>query len=496
MWKNNSISIGEFTYRIHNSKIQRVFFRNERGKNISSLTVPSHFQDKENHYHTIIGIESSPMGPKMLESHPVEFWFKHKYHYNETFGENFWHKFDKEIENIFSYQCQRTWEETTPEIDDYEILSKKYPFVYDTISTAINEEPNTRDSFFHLWELGDQDSWNQCVFSVLCLVHENLIDEYIEDISDSGDPLENFYANGPFSPESQFQDAEDKQGKEFSYQPNFLSVSPFHELRKIKRIELSKGFQEIDSYGFSQMDFLQQIILPDTIEQIGDYAFLFTSSLKEIALPSSIQEIGIATFAFSGIQRIKWPPLDYVPKFTFDHSSLEEIILPNGIKRLEENSFCSCQLKEIQISNSVTRIEQGAFEKCTNLEKVRFPTSLAKLDDCVFKDCTRLTELILPNSLKRIGKSCFENCTSLKRVALPAMLTHIGPDAFKDCTTLSELWVPKTWGNSGDLKMDSAQKSIIEIISKQCPHLHILHLSRKIILDFALPKDINLQYYD
>ena len=52
-------------------------------------------------------------------------------------------------------------------------------------------------------------------------------------------------------------------------------------------------------------------------------------------------------------------------------SSLQEIIIPDGVTKIEMHTFSGCSaLKKITIPKGVISIEEDAFENCVSLEKI------------------------------------------------------------------------------------------------------------------------------
>ena len=109
-----------------------------------------------------------------------------------------------------------------------------------------------------------------------------------------------------------------------------------------------------------------------------------------------------------------------IPKDAFWHSEqlniedgyitlihLRRIILPNGIKRIEDSAFSYVvNLEDVNIPSELQYIGPSAFEQCENLktDPLVFPEGFEKLDRAVFANCTNLTgKVVLPSTIKEIG---------------------------------------------------------------------------------------------
>ena len=64
-----------------------------------------------------------------------------------------------------------------------------------------------------------------------------------------------------------------------------------------------------------------------------------------------------------GVEKIK--------SWAFDVQSMDEVIIQEGLKIIENGAFSQCaQLKRIEIPSSVTTIGTGCFERCSSLESI------------------------------------------------------------------------------------------------------------------------------
>ena len=116
-------------------------------------------------------------------------------------------------------------------------------------------------------------------------------------------------------------------------------------------------------------------------------AFSRCTNLKEIYIPKSVCVLTSA-FEYSGLEKVEFAP-DYEPKGVFDWqtsagksywfgscTSLKTVILPANSSThnyLGANTFFKCtSLEEIIIPSCITRIDSKAFAECTALQKVLF----------------------------------------------------------------------------------------------------------------------------
>lgn len=130
---------------------------------------------------------------------------------------------------------------------------------------------------------------------------------------------------------------------------------------------------------------------------------------------------------------------------------LRRIILPNGIKRIEDSAFSYVvNLEDINIPSELQYIGPSAFEQCENLkaDSLVFPEGFEKLDRAVFASCTSLTgKVVLPSTIKEIGEAAFWRA-KISSINFPEGLEKIGDAAFYGCR-LEEAYLPNSCQDLG-----------------------------------------------
>ena len=125
---------------------------------------------------------------------------------------------------------------------------------------------------------------------------------------------------------------------------------------------------------------------------------------------------------------------------------LRRIILPYGVKRIEEMAFSYCiNLEEVNIPSSLQYLGTYAFSDCVNLktDPLVFSEGFERFGNLVFQNCRSLTgEVVLPSTIKEIGDGAFF-CSKISSINLPEGLEKIGDAAFYACR-LKEVWIPNS----------------------------------------------------
>ena len=144
-----------------------------------------------------------------------------------------------------------------------------------------------------------------------------------------------------------------------------IAPRAFSRCRSLVSVDFGEGVREIQEQAFLYCTALKKIILPPMLESIGDGAFYGCSSAEEIFIPKTLEF---------------WKTnLDYV--FFGECDSLKMLTFEDGLETIGN---------------------YGAFTSMT-LEKVVFPSSLKRLDDMSFNQCPLLKTVIFLGDAPEVG---------------------------------------------------------------------------------------------
>lgn len=157
------------------------------------------------------------------------------------------------------------------------------------------------------------------------------------------------------------------------------------------------------------------------------------------------------------------------------HPYIQEVSIPATVKSIGKCAFKNCyQLEKINIlsgatpsqlteigtaafcndyklttintgDTKLTTIGNSAFEECTSLTSIGFPTTLTTLGDYCFYDCTALNTIVGFNKISSTnlnGAMIFSGCTNLITTKLPEGLTKIPYGMFSGCINLQNVTLP------------------------------------------------------
>lgn len=210
-----------------------------------------------------------------------------------------------------------------------------------------------------------------------------------------------------------------------------ISDSAFDGCISLKTIQLPNNLNNISIAAFSNTGLIN-ISIPDNVETIGSSAFSGCSHLTSIKFPSNDSYQIIESNIFNGCSSLK--SLDLPNSITLIGQSaflnckkLETISMPINLQgSIPTYCFFNCSsLKEVIIPDGISKIERNAFDGCTSLTNARFPNDLYSIEAEAFQNCKKLTNLVLPERINSIGVSAFNNCESLGTITFPSTLRNI-----------------------------------------------------------------------
>lgn len=180
--------------------------------------------------------------------------------------------------------------------------------------------------------------------------------------------------------------------------------------------------------------------------EIGDYAFGVCELLEEIDLPDGIRKIGEGAFSFTPITKINLGnKITEIGDFAFTNTQLIEVTIPDGVKVIGKEVFQGCgELTSVKLGKNVEAIGDYAFSLCESLTALTLPSKLKTIGEHAFEECFGLTEMTIPDSVTSIGEYAFVDCRNLTQVKLGKGLTSLGDSAFIGCSQLKAVEIPES----------------------------------------------------
>ena len=271
-----------------------------------------------------------------------------------------------------------------------------------------------------------------------------------------------------------------------------IPVSCFEGCALLTKILLPTTIKQIETNAFKSCKLLQSIKV-ENCTYFGNSAFEDCERLViDIKKDAKITYIGYSAFKKTRLYNLDLTnsSITNIQSKTFHGcSDLTNVVLPQGIKTINEEAFCICGIKNIQIPDGVTSLGNNVFSSCTNLTNVELPKSLTQigcnafkytkikeldlsnltsLNDSICQSCEQLTKIVLNKELNSIGDNAFDWCVSLTNINLPNKLKSIGNNAFSN-SGLSNIVLPQNlksmgksvFSNSTSLKTIDASQTLL-----------------------------------
>ena len=210
----------------------------------------------------------------------------------------------------------------------------------------------------------------------------------------------------------------------------------FRDCIALQSINIPSTVTKIGYTAFHNCTSLVEVLLNDGLTVIGDSAFGGCSALESITIPSTVLEI--STAAFSGCIGLRELALsDGLKKISQSAfqccSSLQSVNIPSTVDEIEHFAFRDCtNLRDIVLNYGMKRIKTGTFRGCTSLEHITIPSTVIEIGstvtefgDGVFWGCSSLREVVIYNEKIQIGGKSFDRCTSLERFKFPGLWTRL-----------------------------------------------------------------------
>ncbi len=247
----------------------------------------------------------------------------------------------------------------------------------------------------------------------------------------------------------------------------------FQSNKKLASVSIPDGVEEIAKNAFAYCEVMTSLSLPNSLKVLGENAFSGCVALEEVTYPSSIEEAGDNIFFNCiAIKKVTFEKgVTEIPNgiFYMDNSNsvLDEITIPDGVKKIGDKAFYGTAIKKINIPSSVETIGDGAFWSCLKLGAVKIPSGISKIGKNTFRNCQVLVSVDLPSSIKYIDDSAFYVCDALEEITLPEGIIEINDSAFNG-TGLKNVVLPESLEYLGKAFGGCKQLTGITILNPDC----------------------------
>jgi len=177
----------------------------------------------------------------------------------------------------------------------------------------------------------------------------------------------------------------------------------------------------------------------------------------KLAPNSRVQHIGeFCFYQCARLVRIDFSP-DHARWQTIGAQAFEtctswtgRVKLPSSLTYVGPRAFRRCcSLSHVDFGNNqvLPELEAETFVQCSNLQEVILPNGLRRMGPMVFLGCTSLGSIRIPPSVEELGHNAWAGCTALALVEFASVGTLRAvvnePSIFRGCTALQAITWPR-----------------------------------------------------
>ncbi len=216
-------------------------------------------------------------------------------------------------------------------------------------------------------------------------------------------------------------------------------------------VNQNSSLKHIEDAAFFECNNLTAPDFPKSLERIGINAFLFCEKLENISIPSSVKDIGLTAFEPNTLETfvvdsdspyyctdengILYSKDKTTVFASYQKITVEEIILPDTVKKIGAQAFVTSPAKRFVLPDSVKEIGFEAFGE-SSVESINIPYGVKRINDYSFNSCMKIKEIEIPKTVEFIDSKAFNLCHNLKKIVIPAEVKYIADDALTDCDVL------------------------------------------------------------
>ena len=151
-----------------------------------------------------------------------------------------------------------------------------------------------------------------------------------------------------------------------------VKFAAFRDCPDLEMLVLNEGLEVIEGNTFSGCPKLTELVFPDSIQKVEAYTFYDTRLQKPVFNRS---RTALHHYPNTCTEKVYAVPKGIKRLFAgafFDNTELEEVILPEGLEKIDARAFLDTKIKKITIPSTVKLVEPRAFWSCGNLEEIHF----------------------------------------------------------------------------------------------------------------------------
>ena len=148
-----------------------------------------------------------------------------------------------------------------------------------------------------------------------------------------------------------------------------IAQGAFYKCESLKTVKFNDGLEVLENDCFSYSD-IRHLVLPASVRSIGPKAFYECRCLESVDLRAAHNLKELAEETFEQCEKLR------------------QVLLNDGLETIGPRCFVDSALEEVVVPNSVRRVGDGAFDRNSYLERVRFLGPAESAGQCAARsDC-------------------------------------------------------------------------------------------------------------
>ncbi len=187
----------------------------------------------------------------------------------------------------------------------------------------------------------------------------------------------------------------------------------------------------------------------------------------------------IALVASAVLQRIEYPPTNYVEKFDISIEQDGSMYAYISSNSNDDSTFTLTidgegRMPDYNITDNLPpwhNTQSNDENYLTKITKIRVIGDVENIGDNAFSGMMNVTDVTLCEKVKNIGSYAFRNCSKMKHITMPEKMSSYGLEigAFISCKSLESITIPygviavpeRTFSNCQQLKILRLPKSVV-----------------------------------
>ena len=230
-----------------------------------------------------------------------------------------------------------------------------------------------------------------------------------------------------------------------------LYYTTFNSCDSIESIILPNSLTTIENGVFTSCKSLLTIVLPESLTSMGKYTFGYCDMLDSITIPSSLTNIGTEPFCSCPQLKVlrvaegnpKYDSRDNCNAIIETENNKLVVgcagtIIPEGITAIGTYAFCGVTIPELILPESLETIEKMGIRSCNFYKPLIVPAGVKKMEEYAL--CyNSVDSIIVRGQITRIENYTFDGNTRTTVIDLPESIEYIGKHAFARCSSLNKL---------------------------------------------------------